>query len=134
MDAAGIILWRRSMAGTGSNAYDRGFEAAISHLRGIMQDWGDDKNGHALCTCPHCVFFRQLAGRRDGWKPVSSNRSIGAEAVREYTAGCRAAMKILHDSVKDWARMQDVHTTCTCAHCRELRLIAGKKYEAQYIL
>ena len=122
------------MAQTGSNPYDCGFEAALSHMRGILQDWVEENNGHALCTCPHCVFLRQLAGRRDGWKPVSSKRNVGTEAVREYAAGCRAAMKILHASIKDWAGTQDVHTTCTCVHCRELRLIAGKKYEAQYIL
>ncbi len=113
--------------------YSLGIEAAISHLREIIQNWVEDKSAHDLCRCPSCRFLRQLAGRH-AWRPLAASKNLEINAVRTYTAGYRVGLGIIQDAVKKWVRLKTTHSSCTCACCRELRLIAGKKYDIPLIM
>ncbi|MCE5335053.1 MAG: hypothetical protein LLG06_10765 [Desulfobacteraceae bacterium] len=116
------------------DAYTNGFEAAVSHLRGIIQAWVEDKSRHGSCICPACDFLRVLASATGSWRPLMKNGRITQEDVHGHVAGYRAGIALLQIPLKLWVDMHETHSECACSSCRELRLIAAKRYEHPFII
>ncbi|MEN6438551.1 MAG: hypothetical protein ABFD97_08210 [Syntrophobacter sp.] len=42
-------------------AYTAGYNTAMRHMRDIIQNWTEAREGHQDCECAYCKILRELA-------------------------------------------------------------------------